>query len=201
LVSAGRLLAFEHAEEMREGRHSGIIGPFAFVWFAKQRRNVHGAVWHPERAAKKDAKPELPGRSQTFAEVAGAACSALSAQVSIEDRNGRGKVIIEYAKLEDFDSPAGATAASRRSWLRHCDERGHCLDAVPQVLEAQILIGGVLIVVVIGNRDGDGVRVWRRAPSPQANRCRHGGNQNHIAARALDGLNHIGGNGQVHWRA
>ena len=29
---------------------------------------------------------------------------ALGLKVSIEDHNGRGKVIIEYAKLEDFDT-------------------------------------------------------------------------------------------------
>jgi ParB family chromosome partitioning protein len=29
---------------------------------------------------------------------------ALGLKVTIDDRNGRGKVIIEYARLEDFDA-------------------------------------------------------------------------------------------------
>jgi len=35
-------------------------------------------------------------------------------KVTIEDRNGRGRVIIEYAKLEDFDSIMEQMGASER---------------------------------------------------------------------------------------
>jgi ParB family chromosome partitioning protein len=58
---------------------------------------------HPERATKKDAKPEPPV-DPNVREVQERLQRALGLKVSVEDHKGRGKVIIEYAKLEDFDT-------------------------------------------------------------------------------------------------
>ena len=58
---------------------------------------------HPENMAKKELKPEPP-IDPNVREVQDRLQRALGLKVHIEDHNGRGKVIIEYAKLEDFDS-------------------------------------------------------------------------------------------------
>jgi ParB family chromosome partitioning protein len=55
------------------------------------------------RAAKKavqEAKPVDPNVREAQEKLQ----RALGLRVKIEDRNGRGRVIIEYARLEDFDS-------------------------------------------------------------------------------------------------
>jgi len=96
---ARTLLAFEHAEEMEKAAQR-IIGLSLSV---RQTETYVQGLLHPERAAKKDAKPELPV-DPNIREVQERLQRALGLKVSIEDRNGRGKVIIEYAKLEDFDS-------------------------------------------------------------------------------------------------
>ena len=41
----------------------------------------------------------------------------------------------------------------------HGDEGGHGFDAVPQVLQAEVFVGGVLVVVVVGDGDADGAGV------------------------------------------
>jgi len=96
---ARTLLAFEHAEEIEKAAQR-IIGLSLSV---RQTETYVQGLLHPERAAKKDAKPELPV-DPNIREVQERLQRALGLKVSIEDRNGRGKVIIEYAKLEDFDS-------------------------------------------------------------------------------------------------
>jgi ParB family chromosome partitioning protein len=58
---------------------------------------------HPEKAAKKDPKPEDPV-DPNVREVQERLQRALGLKVQIEDRKGRGKVIIEYSHLEDFDT-------------------------------------------------------------------------------------------------
>jgi ParB family chromosome partitioning protein len=57
---------------------------------------------YPERG-KKEPRPEPPV-DPNVREVKDRLQRALGLKVSIEDRNGRGKVIIEYARLEDFDT-------------------------------------------------------------------------------------------------
>jgi ParB family transcriptional regulator, chromosome partitioning protein len=52
---------------------------------------------------KKEPKPEAPV-DPNVKEVAERLQRALGLKVHIDDHNGRGKVIIEYAKLEDFDT-------------------------------------------------------------------------------------------------
>jgi ParB family chromosome partitioning protein len=58
---------------------------------------------HPEKAAKKDPKPE-PAVDPNVRAVQERLQRALGLKVHIEDRRGRGKVIIEYSHLEDFDT-------------------------------------------------------------------------------------------------
>jgi len=59
-------------------------------------------ILNPERAAKA-AKPE-PVVDPNVREVKDLLQRSLGLKVSIEDRNGRGRVIIEYSRLEDFDT-------------------------------------------------------------------------------------------------
>jgi ParB family chromosome partitioning protein len=96
---ARALLAFEHAEEMEKAAQR-VAGLSLSV---RQTETYVQGLLHPERAAKKEAKPELPV-DPNVREVQEQLQRALGLKVSIEDRNGRGKVIIEYAKLEDFDA-------------------------------------------------------------------------------------------------
>jgi len=96
---ARTLLAFEHAEEMEKAAQR-IIGLSLSV---RQTETYVQGLLHPERATKKDAKPEPPV-DPNVREVQERLQRALGLKVSVEDHNGRGKVIIEYAKLEDFDT-------------------------------------------------------------------------------------------------
>jgi ParB family transcriptional regulator, chromosome partitioning protein len=57
----------------------------------------------PDREAKKQPKPEPPIDPNVRA-VQERLQRSLGLKVNIEDHNGRGKVIIEYSKLEDFDT-------------------------------------------------------------------------------------------------
>ena len=96
---ARTLLAFEHAEEMEKAAQR-IIG---LSLSGRQTETYVQGLLHPERATKKDAKPEPPV-DPNVREVQERLQRALGLKVSIEDHKGRGKVIIEYAKLEDFDT-------------------------------------------------------------------------------------------------
>ena len=96
---ARTLLAFEHAEEMEKAAQR-IIGLSLSV---RQTETYVQGLLHPERATKKDAKPEPPV-DPNVREVQERLQRALGLKVSVEDHKGRGKVIIEYAKLEDFDT-------------------------------------------------------------------------------------------------
>jgi ParB family chromosome partitioning protein len=96
---ARALLAFEHAEEMEKAAQR-VVGLSLSV---RQTETYVQGLLHLERTAKKDVKAEAPV-DPNVREVQEQLQRALGLKVSIEDRNGRGKVIIEYAKLEDFDT-------------------------------------------------------------------------------------------------
>ena len=96
---ARTLLAFEHAEEIEKAAQR--IGALSLS--VRQTENYVQGLLHPERASKKDPKPEPPV-DPNVREVQERLQRALGLKVHIEDHNGRGKVIIEYAKLEDFDT-------------------------------------------------------------------------------------------------
>ena len=95
---ARALLAFEHAEEMEKAAQR-VVGLSLSV---RQTEAYIQGITHPDRAAKKDAKEETPIDPNVRA-VQERLQRALGLKVHIEDHNGHGKVIIEYAQLEDFD--------------------------------------------------------------------------------------------------
>jgi ParB family chromosome partitioning protein len=96
---ARALLAFEHAEEMEKAaQHVG-----ASSLSVRQTENYVQGLLHPERAIKKEPKP-VPPIDPNIRDVQERLQRALGLKVSIEDHRGRGKVIIEYARLEDFDA-------------------------------------------------------------------------------------------------
>ena len=68
----------------------------------RQTESYVQGLLHPEKAGKKDPKPEPP-IDPNVREVQERLQRALGLKVHIEDHHGRGKVIIDYARLEDFD--------------------------------------------------------------------------------------------------
>jgi ParB family chromosome partitioning protein len=96
---ARTLLAFEHAEEMEKVAQR-IVGLSLSV---RQTETYVQGLLHPEKGGKKDAKSEPP-IDPNVREVQDRLQRALGLRVHIEDHKGRGKVIIEYAHLEDFDT-------------------------------------------------------------------------------------------------
>jgi ParB family chromosome partitioning protein len=95
---ARALLALEHAEEMEKAAKR-VLGLSLSV---RQTESYVQGLIHPERAAKKEPKPEPPV-DPNVREVQERLQRALGLKVNIEDHNGRGRIIIEYARLEDFD--------------------------------------------------------------------------------------------------
>ena len=96
---ARTLLAFEHAEEMEKAAKRVMDLSLS----VRQTETYVQGLLHPERAAKKEPKPEPPV-DPNIREVQERLQRALGLKVHIEDHAGRGKVIIEYAHIEDFDA-------------------------------------------------------------------------------------------------
>jgi len=96
---AKALLALEHAEEMEKAAQRVA----SLSLSVRQTENYVQGLIHPEKPAKKEVKPDPP-IDPNVREVQERLQRALGLKVHIEDHNGRGKVIIEYAKLEDFDT-------------------------------------------------------------------------------------------------
>ena len=96
---ARTLLAFEHAEEMEKAAQKIVERSLS----VRQTEAYVQGLLHPEKATRKDAKPPPPV-DPNVREVQTRLQSALGLKVQIEDSNGRGRVIIEYARLEDFDA-------------------------------------------------------------------------------------------------
>src|SRR5580698_10442136 len=96
---ARALLGFEHAEEMEKAAQRIV----ALSLSVRQTETYVQGLLHPEKAAKKEPKPEPPV-DPNVREVQERLQRSLGLKVTIEDHKGRGKVIIEYAKLEDFDT-------------------------------------------------------------------------------------------------
>jgi ParB family chromosome partitioning protein len=96
---ARTLLAFEHAEEMEKAAQKIVERSLS----VRQTESYVQGLLHPEKAARKDPKP-VPPIDPNVRDVQTRLQSALGLKVQVEDRNGRGRVIIEYARLEDFDA-------------------------------------------------------------------------------------------------
>jgi ParB family chromosome partitioning protein len=95
---ARTLLAFEHAEEIEKAAQRIA----ALSLSVRQTENYVQGLLHPEKAKKKEPKPEPPV-DPNVREAQDQLQRVLGLKVTIEDHNGHGKVIIEYARLEDFD--------------------------------------------------------------------------------------------------
>jgi ParB family chromosome partitioning protein len=96
---ARALLAFEHAEEIEKAAQRIV----ALSLSVRQTESYVQGILNPEKANKKDPKADPPV-DPTVRAVQERLQRALGLKVAIEDHNGRGKVIIQYAKLEDFDT-------------------------------------------------------------------------------------------------
>lgn len=96
---ARTLLAFEHAEEIEKAAQRIV----ALSLSVRQTENYVQGLIHPERKPEKEQKPKPP-LDPNVRDAQDRLQRALGLKVNIEDRNGRGKVIIEYARLEDFDA-------------------------------------------------------------------------------------------------
>lgn len=68
----------------------------------RQTESMVQGILFPEKN-KKEPKPETPV-DPNVREVKDQLQRALGLKVTIEDKNGKGRVIIEYSKLEDFDA-------------------------------------------------------------------------------------------------
>ena len=96
---ARTLLAFEHAEEIEKAAQRIVVLSLS----VRQTENYVQGILHPELKPKKEEKPK-PAVDPNVRDAQDRLQRSLGLKVSIEDRNGRGKVIIEYARLEDFDA-------------------------------------------------------------------------------------------------
>jgi ParB family chromosome partitioning protein len=96
---ARALLAFEHAADIEKAA-ARVAGLSLSV---RQTETYVQGLLHPERAEKKEPKLDPP-LDPNIREVKERLQRSLGLKVSIEDKNGRGRVIIEYARLEDFDA-------------------------------------------------------------------------------------------------
>jgi ParB family chromosome partitioning protein len=96
---ARALLSFEHAEEMEKTAQR--IATLSLS--VRQTENYVQGLIDPGRKARKGPKPE-PALDPNVRDAQERLQRALGLKVTIEDRNGRGKVIIEYGRLEDFDA-------------------------------------------------------------------------------------------------
>jgi ParB family transcriptional regulator, chromosome partitioning protein len=104
---ARTLLALEHAEEMEKAAQRIV----ALSLSVRQTEAYIQGLIHPEKAAKKEPKLQ-PLVDPNVREVQERLQRSLGLKVEIEDKNGRGRVIIEYAKLEDFDALLEQLAAN-----------------------------------------------------------------------------------------
>jgi ParB family transcriptional regulator, chromosome partitioning protein len=96
---ARTVLAFEHAEDMEKAAQRILNSSLS----VRQTEAYVRGLLRPDRSAKKEPKPEPPVDPNVRA-VQERLQRSLGLKVHIEDHNGRGKVIIEYSKLEDFDT-------------------------------------------------------------------------------------------------
>ncbi len=96
---ARALLAFQHAEEMEKAAQR--IASLSLS-VRQTESYVQGQI-DPTRKPKKEPKPE-PQVDPNVRDAQERLQRSLGLKVTIEDHSGRGKVIIEYARLEDFDA-------------------------------------------------------------------------------------------------
>ncbi len=96
---ARALLALEHAEEMEKAAQRIA----ALSMSVRQTETYVQGLIDPSRKNKKEPKAEPP-IDPNVRDAQEQLQRALGLKVTIDDQNGRGKVIIEYGRLEDFDA-------------------------------------------------------------------------------------------------
>jgi ParB family transcriptional regulator, chromosome partitioning protein len=96
---ARALLALEHAEEMEKAAQRIA----ALSLSVRQTETYVQGLIDPSRKSKKEPRAEPP-IDPNVRDAQEQLQRALGLKVMIDDHNGRGKVIIEYARLEDFDA-------------------------------------------------------------------------------------------------
>jgi len=96
---ARALLAFEHAEEIEKVAQRIA----ALSMSVRQTETYVQGLLDPSRKVKKETKAEKP-IDPNVRDAQEQLQRALGLKVTVDDHNGRGKVIIEYARLEDFDA-------------------------------------------------------------------------------------------------
>jgi ParB family chromosome partitioning protein len=96
---ARALLALEHPETMLKAAQK--VG--ALSMSVRQTESYVQGLLHPELKPKAAEKPEA-AIDPNVREAQERLQRALGLKVRIQDKNGRGQVIIEYARLDDFDA-------------------------------------------------------------------------------------------------
>ena len=96
---ARALLAFEHPEEIEKAARR--ISSLSLS--VRQTESYVQGLIDPSRKPKKEPKP-APPVDANVRDAQERLQRSLGLKVIIEDHNGRGKVIIEYGRLEDFDA-------------------------------------------------------------------------------------------------
>jgi ParB family chromosome partitioning protein len=96
---ARTLLALDSAEAIQKAAEKVA----ALSLSVRQTETYVQGILHPERLPKREPKPEPP-IDPNVRDAQDRLQRALGLKVHIEDKNGRGRVIIEYARLEDFDT-------------------------------------------------------------------------------------------------
>jgi ParB family chromosome partitioning protein len=97
---ARTLLALEHGDDI-ENAVSKIL---ALSLSVRQAETFVQNLLFPDRPVQKDEKKDVKKIDPNVKEAQERLQRALGLRVRIEDKNGRGRVIIEYGRLEDFDS-------------------------------------------------------------------------------------------------
>src|SRR6202046_3243205 len=96
---ARALLALSGAEEMEKAAQRIVDDSLS----VRQAESLVHELIDPSQKAKKGPKSSAPVDANVR-DAQERLQRSLGLKVTIEDRNGRGKVIIEYARLEDFDA-------------------------------------------------------------------------------------------------
>jgi ParB family chromosome partitioning protein len=104
----GGILSFGHAKALLGLQGTGEMEKAAqraiqLSLSVRQMENMVQQILNPEKAKAKEERPEVPV-DPNVREVDDQLQRALGLKVIVEDKKGRGRVIIEYAKLEDFDA-------------------------------------------------------------------------------------------------
>jgi ParB family chromosome partitioning protein len=98
------LLALEHGEDVEKA----VRNILALSLSVRQSETMVQGILFPDKPMKEEAKK--PAVDPNVREAQERLQRALGLRVRIEDNRGRGRVIIEYARLEDFDTLMDALA-------------------------------------------------------------------------------------------